>query len=101
LFLHFTKGEIMSHLTGRTFGGTPWTPHFVTALDHEKCIGCGRCFKVCPRTVLTLIDSDEEDDEDVSAMAKMCIKDQNDCIGCGACGRACPKKCFSFAPLDV
>jgi len=32
--------------------GEQWTPSFVTALDDQKCIGCGRCFKVCSRGVL-------------------------------------------------
>ena len=34
-----------------TRGGTPWTPQFVEAIDSKVCIGCGRCFKVCPRDV--------------------------------------------------
>ena len=62
-------------ITGLTLGGTPWTPEFVTALDPKKCIGCGRCFKVCPRDVLDLIvrgeememDDDEDYDEDDTA----------------------------------
>lgn len=79
--------------------GVEWTPQFIAAINQEKCIGCGRCFKVCPRDVLDLIDSDADDDEDESAAAKMTIKDINDCIGCGACGRVCPKTCYSYAPL--
>ena len=35
--------------------GATWTPTFVAELDEEKCIGCGRCFKVCPRGVLELV----------------------------------------------
>lgn len=89
----------MSYLTSLTFGGSPWTPEFVTSLNQEKCIGCGRCYKVCPRDVLDLIDSDDNDDEDESASAKMSLKNINDCIGCGACGRVCPKSCYSYAPL--
>jgi Nif-specific ferredoxin III len=83
-----------------TRGGTPWTPQFVEAIDPKICIGCGRCFKVCPRDVLTLQDrgddevDDDWDDEDAKAM--MIVKDPMDCIGCGACGRTCPKGSFSF-----
>jgi Nif-specific ferredoxin III len=86
--------------TALTRGGTPWTPQFVEAIDPKVCIGCGRCFKVCPRDVLTLQDrgddevDDDWDDEDAKAM--MVVKDPMDCIGCGACGRTCPKGCFSF-----
>lgn len=91
----------MSHITGITFGGKSWIPQFVTSLNQEKCIGCGRCYKVCPRDVLDLIDSDASDDEDESASAKMSLKDISDCIGCGACGRVCPKSCYSYAPLAM
>ena len=38
--------------------GETWTPTFVQSLDDTKCIGCGRCFKVCPRGVLELASSD-------------------------------------------
>jgi len=89
----------MSFLTSLTFGGNAWIPQFVTAINQAKCIGCGRCYKVCPRDVLDLIDSDDNDDEDESASAKMTLKDINDCIGCGACGRVCPKSCYSYAPM--
>jgi len=43
-------------ITGLTKGGTEWTPHFATELDQSKCIGCGRCYKVCPRNVLDLVE---------------------------------------------
>jgi Nif-specific ferredoxin III len=95
----------MGNITGLTLGGTPWTPEFVMALDPKKCIGCGRCFKVCPRDVLDLIvrgeememDDDEDYDEDDTASVMM-LKNAADCIGCGACGRVCPKNCYTYAP---
>ncbi|HEX4937197.1 MAG TPA: 4Fe-4S binding protein, partial [Candidatus Kapabacteria bacterium] len=43
-------------IVGRTRGGAEWVPEFVTALDAAKCIGCGRCYKVCPRDVFELVD---------------------------------------------
>lgn len=91
----------MSHYTAVTLGGKPWIPEFITSLNQESCIACGRCYKVCPRDVLTLVDSDEIEDEDESALAKMMIKDADDCIGCGACGRMCPRKCFTFEAKEV
>lgn len=94
----------MENITGLTLNGTPWTPEFATALDPKKCIGCGRCFKVCPRDVLDLIDrgedmeiENEDYDEDDTASV-MTLKNPGDCIGCGACGRVCPKGCYSYAP---
>ena len=97
----------MEAITGLTLNGTAWTPEFVTALDPKKCIGCGRCYKVCPRDVLDLIDrgedmemEDEDYDEDDTASVMM-LKDAGDCIGCGACGRVCPKGCYSYSPAPV
>ncbi|MBP6809641.1 MAG: 4Fe-4S binding protein, partial [Chromatiaceae bacterium] len=51
----------MSTLTGITRGGAFWTPAFVTDLDQVRCIGCGRCYKVCPRDVFELVDRDDLD----------------------------------------
>ena len=98
----------MSQITGTTLGGAIWTPEFVTTLDPKKCIGCGRCFKVCPRSVLDLIvrgedmevDEEEDYDEDDTASV-MTIANAGDCIGCGACGRVCPKGCYSYAAAEA
>jgi Nif-specific ferredoxin III len=95
-------------VTGVTFGGTAWTPSFVESLNQKNCIGCGRCYKVCPRDVLDLIERDEimseeeidefEDLDDDNTMV-MSIKNKLDCIGCEACSKVCPKSCFTHAPL--
>jgi len=37
----------MSYITGITRGRQEWTPRFVKAVDDNKCIGCGRCMKIC------------------------------------------------------
>ena len=93
----------MSNITGLTLNGTEWVPEFVMTLDPKKCIGCGRCYKVCPRDVLDLIDrgedmemDDEDYDEDDTASVMM-LKNAGDCIGCGACGRVCPKACYTYS----
>lgn len=89
----------MALLTGKTKGGADWTPTFVEAIDEEKCIGCGRCFKSCARKVLT--PEDFEDEETESLRMIMTIGNAVACIGCAGCGVACPKKCFSFEPMEV
>ena len=46
----------MDSITGVTRGGAEWVPQFVLELDPGKCIGCGRCYKVCPRDVFDLVE---------------------------------------------
>ena len=105
----------MENIIGLTRGGTQWVPQFAIELDEEKCIGCGRCFKVCPRAVLEIVqraldvsagdDDDDDDDGDMdgddSDNSYMRLANAMDCIGCEACSRVCPKKCFTHAPLPL
>jgi Nif-specific ferredoxin III len=93
-------------VTGTTFGGAVWTPNYVSDLNQRTCIGCGRCFKVCPRDVFDLIEKDDafasddfdddygdfEDDDNTMVMS---LKNPTDCIGCEACSKVCPKECFT------
>ncbi len=89
-------------ITGRTRGGAAWVPQFVEKLDQSRCIGCGRCFKACPRGVFELIEREADDDDDGfsedTAMV-MSIGNLLDCVGCEACSKACPKNCLTHAPL--
>ena len=82
-----------------TRDGRPWTPNYLLSIDAGVCIGCGRCFKVCGRDVMTLkgVSEDGEivtldDDEDVDKKV-MAMNDAGACIGCGACARVCPTNC--------
>lgn len=87
--------------------GEVWTPTFVQKLDDTKCIGCGRCFKVCPRGVLELVGltdegeyvhvDDDADDDDEYEKKVMTIAHQELCIGCTACAKICPKKCYTHS----
>ncbi len=91
----------MAFFTAKTRGGAEWTPEFVTAINQKECIGCGRCYKVCPRDVLDLVEYelDNEDEDCDSQTMVMSIKDAEDCIGCSACSRVCPKSCYSYSPM--
>ena len=92
-------------ITGTTRGGAEWTPAFIVDLNQKNCIGCGRCFKVCPREVFELVerevdeelDEDDDDFSDDTAMG-MAISNALDCIGCQACAKVCPKDCQTHAP---
>lgn len=97
----------MSMITGITRGGAEWVPAFIVSLNQENCIGCGRCYKVCPRDVFELverdIDEDMDDDDyddgfsDDTSMV-MAISNAMDCIGCQACSKVCPKDCQTHEP---
>ncbi|MCG3734927.1 ferredoxin III, nif-specific [Vibrio cincinnatiensis] len=88
----------MSNKQSYTRGGEPWEPQFIEVIDEQKCIGCGRCFKVCSRNVFDLIEKEEigEEDDYDEMMMVMTLKDQMDCIGCMSCAKVCPKNCQTF-----
>jgi Nif-specific ferredoxin III len=100
----------MGEITVTMPDGRTWIPKFVKTINQEKCIGCGRCFKVCGREVLQLvgiddegevvaIGSDEEDDEYEKKV--MTIANQMNCVGCEACSKICPKKCYTHEPMTA
>jgi Nif-specific ferredoxin III len=101
----------MSNITGVTRGGEEWTPAFIVDLNQGNCIGCGRCYKTCPRDVFELVERDEleladdmdddDDDYDDDNTMVMSLKNVMDCIGCEACSRVCPKKCMSHEAQPV
>ena len=71
----------------------------------ENCIGCGRCYKVCPRDVFELVEREaaDEDDDDFSddTSMVMVIANAMDCIGCQSCSRVCPKDCHEHAAAPM
>ena len=89
-------------ITGSTRGGRTWIPKFVESIDVEKCIGCGRCFKVCSRDVIELIDKPfEGEDEYGDDMGNkvMSLEHLENRIGCEACSSMCAKKCHLHVEL--
>ncbi|TLP44246.1 ferredoxin III, nif-specific [Cohaesibacter sp. CAU 1516] len=111
----------MSVIVGLTLGGEEWVPQFVEALDAKKCIGCGRCFRVCSRDVFELVEreslgldedddlddddpfGDDDDDDGFSddTSMVMALKNRDDCIGCEACSKICPKSCFTHMTAEA
>lgn len=92
--------------------GRSWTPKFVHAINEEKCIGCGRCFRVCGRDVLQLkgvnedgeyveVALDDDDDDGEYEKKVMTIANQMNCVGCEACAKICPKKCYDHEVMEA
>lgn len=91
--------------TALTRDGREWVPQYLLAIDETTCIGCGRCYKVCGRGVMTLkgvnddgeiVDLDDDDDEIERKV--MAMDDAGACVGCGACARVCPANCQKHGP---
>lgn len=93
--------EVQTALMSVTRGGQPWVPRFVQAIDRERCIGCGRCFKVCGREVLNLVERETESEDEEAENMVMAVVNPDNCIGCEACAKVCPKKCYTHAPLGA
>ena len=96
----------MSHYTITLPSGVLWTPKFISSINQEKCIGCGRCFKTCARDVLQLmavndegglfaIDADDDEEYDKQVMS---IAHPENCVGCESCNNNCARGCISYAP---
>jgi Nif-specific ferredoxin III len=101
-------------MASKTRDGSDWTPVYLTDIDGDTCIGCGRCYKVCSRDVMHLygvdedgevlgkVTLDDEDDFDGELNRKIMIVDNaGACIGCGACARVCPKDCQTHVAAEL
>lgn len=66
------------------------TTNYIPKVSLEKCIGCGKCEKVCP--ILA-----------VSIREKRPVIDEEICLGCGVCARNCPAKAIELErrPIQV
>jgi Nif-specific ferredoxin III len=89
-------------MSALTRDGRAWEPSYLVHIDPAKCVGCGRCFKVCARGVMALKGVNEEgqlvdlDDDDEVERKVMSVAQGGNCIGCGACGRVCAKGCQAY-----
>ena len=66
----------------------------VAKIDAEKCGGCGKCVKACPKRIIELLPKTVKVLVACSSLCKS--KDvmnacKNGCIGCGLCAKLCPE----------
>ena len=65
----------------------------VAKVDRSKCVGCGACAEVCPKSIITMIPEKQlsavacSNKDKGAQVMKMC---KVGCIGCGKCARECP-----------
>lgn len=63
------------------------TTSFIPEINHDLCIKCGKCIKVCP---IDAISKKVENGKEIIEI------DEDRCLGCGICVRNCPKKCITL-----
>lgn len=68
--------------------GTNEVFHHALYVDHELCIRCTHCIKVCPTEAIRIVESE------------VLIKEER-CVDCGECMRACPHKAIKIEHDDL
>ena len=58
------------------------TTNYIPHISEEKCVGCGKCEKVCPVLAMKLEKKGEEG-------RRRAVFDSEICLGCGVCARNC------------
>ncbi|WP_413208194.1 ferredoxin III, nif-specific [Rhodospirillum sp. A1_3_36] len=98
----------MANITYKTRDGSEWEPKYLTQIDDELCIGCGRCFKVCGHGVLEMKGVNEDGelcdpyDEDEEITRKvMVVSSEGNCIGCEACETVCGTNAQTHAAVSA
>lgn len=56
-----------------------------TAINEERCKGCGLCIEYCPKKILKFASH-----INASGYNPAICTDQSACIGCAICARTCP-----------
>lgn len=91
------------------------TTNYIPEVSLEKCIGCGKCSKVCPILAISMEDAKKDAEEyavnDRKESTKAGAKpgkrhakiDTEICLGCGVCARNCPTKAIALKhrPIQV
>ncbi len=63
------------------------TTNYIPEVHMDKCIGCGKCAKVCP---VLAVQMDALAPTEGAPKQKYAFIDNEICLGCGVCARSCP-----------
>ena len=78
--------NLMLGVTRHGFPNTIVTSSFISQVNKEKCVGCGKCAPTCPVDAINVIQA-----ENPKLKTKKSVKiDEAICLGCGVCGLVCP-----------
>ena len=74
------------------------TTNYMPKVHGEKCVGCGKCSKVCPILAIAM-----EEGETEGSSKKRPVIDSEICLGCGICARNCPTKAIELErrPIQI
>lgn len=63
--------------------------NFISAIETGKCVGCGKCRKICPVDAIGMTEE--------NGVKKARVVPER-CIGCGVCIKHCPTKALQLEP---
>ncbi|MCH5344295.1 MAG: 4Fe-4S binding protein [Acetatifactor sp.] len=72
------------------------TTNYMPKVHSDKCVGCGKCAKVCPILAIAMEEGQTEDNS-----KKHPVIDSEICLGCGVCARNCPTKAIELERRPV
>lgn len=75
------------------------TTNYIPKVSLEKCVGCGKCAKVCP--ILAIAIEEANENPDGTKTKKHAVIDTEICLGCGVCARNCPAKAIELERRPV
>jgi Na+-translocating ferredoxin:NAD+ oxidoreductase subunit B len=61
----------------------------VARIEKALCVGCTRCFKVCPTNAI------------IGANKQLHVVMEKACIGCTKCAQECPENCIDMIPEEA
>lgn len=71
--------------------------NYVASINEDTCNGCGKCAKVCPIEVISLVPAAPT--ENLKKRKKMAVVNQELCLGCAVCHRECRADALTLDPI--